>query len=146
MREERVGLKHHADLALVGRDVGDVLASYDNTAAVSILETGHQTQRRGLAAARRPEQGHQLAGGHREVQTIERGDARVATAEGLEPDFNPGPCGRHQATSERMRRGRPTNEMAIRSANAKSREATATAIETPALVRPRDTRDTCRLG
>src|SRR5260370_22181966 len=50
VREERVRLEYHSDLALVGGDVGDVLAPDDNAASIGLLESGQQTERCRLAA------------------------------------------------------------------------------------------------
>ena len=159
MREQRVRLEHHADLALVGRHIRHVLASDENAASVCLLEAGQQTERRGLAATRRSEKAHELAGRHREAEPVERGDAGVATPEVLEPDLNARAQGRFDACSHlvppeksranvctsrsRFRRRPPlcppTKESATSSRNANSSDATATAIETRALVRASET-------
>ena len=67
MRPDGVGLKHHADVALVrrheqpfgGHDHG--LIAEKNIARVGMFQTGDHAQRRGLAAAARTEQGEDLA-------------------------------------------------------------------------------------
>src|SRR5713226_5841988 len=166
VREQRVGLEHHADLALVGRDVGDVLTRDDDAPSVGLLQSGQQTKRCGLAAAGRSEEGDELAGRHREAEPIERGHARVTTREVLESNLDPrARCGLdasgHLVPPEKSRpnvctsrsrvrrrppRCPPTNDSATSRTNAKSRDATATAIETPALVRPSETISTWRFG
>ena len=57
-REQAVGLEDHAHVALVRRGAGDVLAVDEQRAGRRLVEPGQQPQRRRLAAARRPEQGH----------------------------------------------------------------------------------------
>ena len=61
VREQRVGLEHHADVALVRRPVGDVLAVDRDRAGRRLLEAGDHPQRRRLAAAGRAEERHELA-------------------------------------------------------------------------------------
>ena len=56
MREQRVGLEHHGDVALRRREVRYVLAADQDAAARNLLKAGDQTQRRRFAAARRSEQ------------------------------------------------------------------------------------------
>jgi hypothetical protein len=56
MGEQGVALEHRVDRPLVGRQAGDVRAVQEDLAARRMLEAGEQTQQRGLAAARRPEQ------------------------------------------------------------------------------------------
>jgi hypothetical protein len=51
MREERIGLEHHAHVAPVHRQVGDVLATDMDAAGVRQFEARDHAQRRGLAAA-----------------------------------------------------------------------------------------------
>ena len=58
--EQRVGLEHRVDVALVGRHGGDVLAVEPDRARRRLLEAGDQPQGRRLAAARRPEQREEL--------------------------------------------------------------------------------------
>jgi hypothetical protein len=62
VREQRVGLEHHAHAALVRGQRRDVLAPDHDAPAVRLLEAGDQAQGGGLAAAGRAEQRHQLAG------------------------------------------------------------------------------------
>ena len=62
VREQAVGLEDHPHVALVRRDPGDVLAAHRDGAGRRLVEAGEDPQRGGLAAARRAEQGDQLAG------------------------------------------------------------------------------------
>ena len=59
--EERVVLKHEADAALADLPVRRVLAVEQHAAPIGRLEPGDDAQQRRLAAARRPEQRHELA-------------------------------------------------------------------------------------
>src|SRR2546430_10665468 len=145
-----------ADVAPVGRQSRHVVAGDHDPAAVRFLEAGEQTQGCRLAAARRPEQRDQLARRKRQGKAVERGHRAVTADEILEPDLNPGSvchfCDEtaglaSMATGSRcMRRGRaPMKARTTRRTKAKSNDATATAIDTPALARPRWTSSTCRL-
>ncbi len=68
--EQRIGLEHHADIALVGRQVGDVAPADADGAGGGLLEAGHHAQRRGLAAAGRAEEGDELAPLDGEVEVL----------------------------------------------------------------------------
>ncbi len=70
MRKQRVGLEHHAGRALVGRQPGHVLLVEQHAAARRRQEARDHAQGRGLAAAGGPEQRHQLAFAHHEIQFI----------------------------------------------------------------------------
>ena len=59
--EEGVALEDGVDLALVGRQVGDVAAVEEDAAGVGLLEAGGQAQHGRLAAAARAEEGEELA-------------------------------------------------------------------------------------
>ena len=61
VREQRIVLEHHPDLALVGRDFVDALAVDLDLAVVDHKKSGDQIEQCGLAAPRRSEQGHELA-------------------------------------------------------------------------------------
>jgi len=61
VREQRVGLEDHADVPLVRRSVGDVLAVDRDRAGARLLEARDHPQGRGLAATRGAEEGHELA-------------------------------------------------------------------------------------
>ncbi len=76
VRPDRVGLKHHAEIAPVGRDE-DTLGGREHDASAKLdlaalrpLQSGDGAQRRGLAAAARPEQREQGAVGHIERHVL----------------------------------------------------------------------------
>jgi len=77
MRPDGVGLEHHAELAMIGRheQVGGCIAHHaaaDRDApGVVALQPGDHAQGRRLAAARRPEQGDELAVLDGEVDRID---------------------------------------------------------------------------
>jgi hypothetical protein len=56
VRKESVVLKHHADIAPVGRDAGDILAVDAHRAAIGLDETGQNHQDGGFARAGWPQQ------------------------------------------------------------------------------------------
>ena len=61
MREQRIVLEHGVDVAPVGRDALGALAENLDVAGGRLLEAGDQAQAGGLARARRPEHGEELA-------------------------------------------------------------------------------------
>jgi hypothetical protein len=61
VREQRVVLEHHAEVALVRRRARDRLAVEQDLAGGRRLEAGQHHQRRRLARARRAQQGQELA-------------------------------------------------------------------------------------
>ena len=69
MREKRIGLEDHRDIALIGRQDGDILVTDEDAAGGGVFKTRQHAQRRRLAAAGGAKQGHQRAGldGEREV-------------------------------------------------------------------------------
>ena len=62
VREQRIALEHHADVAPGRADVGDVTVADQDAAGRRRLEAGDQAERRRLAAARGAEQGDEGAG------------------------------------------------------------------------------------
>jgi hypothetical protein len=60
MRVERVVLEHHGDVAVHRRQVVDELLADQDVARRDRLEPGHHAQGRGLAAAGRADQHHEL--------------------------------------------------------------------------------------
>src|SRR5918996_753735 len=61
VRVEGVVLEHHGDIPLLGRNrVDHAVADPDRTLA-DVLQPGHHPERRGLSAARRPHEHHELA-------------------------------------------------------------------------------------
>jgi hypothetical protein len=86
VREERIGLEHHRDIALVGRQHRHILAADQDAAGRGVLETGKHAQRRRLAAAGGAEQGHQRAGLDRQRQVGDGGEGAEGLAHVLEDD------------------------------------------------------------
>ena len=80
VRVERVVLEDHGDVAVLGRAVVDHVAADLQLAAGDVLEPGDHPQRRRLAAARRPDEDHELAVGDVEVHLL---DGFVAVVEDL---------------------------------------------------------------
>jgi hypothetical protein len=91
VREQRIGLEHHAHIALGGRDVGNVFAADGDVAGVGVLQPCEQAQRGGLAAARRAEQRDELAGMQGQVEPVQRDDGTVVPAQPLHPHLDGGP-------------------------------------------------------
>ena len=75
VREEGVVLEHQADIALVDRHIVDAPPGDDDLARCRADEAGDRAQDRRLAAARRPEQGHEAALVDREIDIV-HGDER----------------------------------------------------------------------
>ncbi|MCY1529430.1 hypothetical protein D9M68_645740 [compost metagenome] len=71
MREQRVLLEYHADIALVGRDAGDRAAVDQYLAAGHVLEACEHHQARSLARAGGAEQGDEFALGHIQVEVFD---------------------------------------------------------------------------
>ena len=90
MREQAVGLEHHAHVAPAGRHVGDVAAIEQDAAGIQPLQPGERAQRRGLAAARGAEQRDQLARRQIERQAVERADLAEAATQLDELDAHAG--------------------------------------------------------
>ena len=87
-RIERVGLEHHGDAAILGLLPGDVALADPDLAAVDLEQARDRVQKRGLAAAGRPEQHQKLAGLDLEAQAVEDADAAEGDADLA--DRNPG--------------------------------------------------------
>ena len=83
MREQRQRLEHHAEVALMRRDLRDVLAVDQDAAGGRLLKAGNHPQQRGLAAAGRPEQADERAVGHGEIDMIDRRDIAEAFGNAL---------------------------------------------------------------
>jgi hypothetical protein len=76
--EQRVGLEQNPVVAGLRGEVRDVAIAEVQLAAVLFFQTGDAAQQRGLAAARRAEQAHQLTGGDVEGDVIQRGESAEA--------------------------------------------------------------------
>ena len=90
VREERVALEDRVDRALVRRRLRDVDPVDEDLAVGRLLEPGQHAQRRGLAAARGPEQREELARLDLEVDAVDGGDAVELLAQ---PDDRDRPAG-----------------------------------------------------
>ena len=87
--ERRVVLKHEADAASLGRQVGDVLAGDHHRAAVEVFEAGDRPQQGRLARAGRPHHRHRLPGGNVDADPVEGPD--IAEGLGDLPGLERGP-------------------------------------------------------
>ena len=61
VRKQRIGLEHHAEIAMLGHGMGHVAAAEQQPALGHGFEPGDAAQRRRLAAARRPQKRNELA-------------------------------------------------------------------------------------
>jgi hypothetical protein len=96
VREQRVVLEHDAGAALVGRQRVDRLPFDQHVAFALAQQAGDDPQQRGLAATRRTEQRHQLAGHDGQRHVVHRQRAAVAVCDALE---------RQRRAGARARRG-----------------------------------------
>jgi len=71
VRVERIALEHHRDVAILARQVRDVAATDVDAAGGGCVQAGDHVQQRRLAAARRADQDHELAGRDFEVDVVE---------------------------------------------------------------------------
>jgi hypothetical protein len=78
VREQAVGLENHADIALVRRESGQILAGDDDPTRIGVFEAGEETQCRRLAATGRPEECHQFTRLNREAQPVQRDNGAVS--------------------------------------------------------------------
>jgi hypothetical protein len=72
VRKQRVGLEHHRDGALRGRQLADVLAADQDAAGARLFEAGDQAQRGRFAAAGGAEQHQQAAFIGRQRNLVDR--------------------------------------------------------------------------
>ena len=71
VRIKRIVLEHHGDIAVFGlQAIDDAVADHD-IAAGDLLKPGDHPEQRGLAAARWPDQGHELAIGNIDCDTMD---------------------------------------------------------------------------
>src|SRR5689334_22517804 len=61
MRIERVVLEHHGDVAVAGLEIIGEPAGNMDLAGAQLIEAGNELEERALAAARRPQEGDELA-------------------------------------------------------------------------------------
>ena len=86
VRPQRIVLEHHADAALVRRHVVDHAIAETDLARVRRVETGQEPQQRGLAAARRTEEGEHLALLDRQADVVDRRQRPEALREIVDRD------------------------------------------------------------
>ena len=84
VRPQRIGLKHHADIALPRRQRRDIHAADADAAARGLGKSRNQPQQRGLAAAGRPKQREQFAGRNREIDAVEHDVLAIGGADILD--------------------------------------------------------------
>ncbi len=70
MREQRVRLENHADIALKGGKLGEILPIEENVAGRTSLKTGNHSECRGLAATGRTKHGEELVSGKLEIDFV----------------------------------------------------------------------------
>ena len=85
--EEGVVLEDHVDRALVGRIVGHVDRAQLDAAAGRLLEAADHAQGRGLAAARRAEEGEELAGHDLQRDGVDGDDVVESLRDGDKADL-----------------------------------------------------------
>jgi hypothetical protein len=90
MREQRVALEHHADVAAIGWQGGDRLRVDEDLAGARPLEPGDQHQRGRLAGAGGAEEGDELACGDVEVEGGDGAVRPVAFGDAGEPHARAG--------------------------------------------------------
>ena len=73
VREERVVLEHHAEAALLGRQMVHALAVDPQLAVARRDQAGDDVEGGGFAAAARAEQRHELPAPHRQGEVVEDG-------------------------------------------------------------------------
>jgi hypothetical protein len=81
VREERVVLEHHAEAALLRRQLVDAQLVEPDAARAEGEQPGDAVERRGLAAARGTEERDELAAADGDRQSIERRDLALAVRE-----------------------------------------------------------------
>ncbi|MND81108.1 hypothetical protein D3C80_728940 [compost metagenome] len=116
MREKRIGLEDHRDIALIGGQHGHILVADQDASVGRMFEAGQHAQRRRLAATGGAEQRHQRAGLDGERQVGNGGESAEGLADILEGDGT-GLYGNHAVFSW----ARGTEEVAGRPATRFSR-------------------------
>ena len=91
VRVERVVLEDHRHVAVAGGCPGHVAVADQDPALCCLLEPGDHPKQRRLPAARRPDEHHELAGQHGQVDVADRsGAVRVHLGDALEDDRSHG--------------------------------------------------------
>ncbi len=87
--KQRVVLEHHADVALLDRQCGDVaIVKPDLAALVAAFQPADDAQRGGFAAAGRPEQHQGFAGVNGEIERVQRDVLMKASRAAAQRDGN----------------------------------------------------------
>ncbi len=71
VRIERIGLKHHGDIAILWRHVIDDTVADPDLAGRNLLKPRYHPQKRGLATAGRADEDHEFSVGNRKVDSRE---------------------------------------------------------------------------
>jgi hypothetical protein len=58
--KEQEVLEHHADAAVIGGHVSDIMASHHDPPGGGVLQSGNDPEQRGFARAARPKQGEEF--------------------------------------------------------------------------------------
>ena len=82
--KQGVVLEDEADVAFAGRVIGDVLIVIMNRAAIGRFQPRDDPQQRRLAAAGRPQQGQQAAGGNLDADAVQGGELAETLADFLD--------------------------------------------------------------
>ena len=86
MREQGIGLEHHVDRPLIGRNAGHLDAVDEDLAVAGGLEPGQHAQKRGLAAAGRAQQRKKLAPMDGQIDLFHRDEIAEPLGDALEAD------------------------------------------------------------
>ena len=140
--EEGVALEDRVDVALVRGRAGDVLAADEDRAGGRVAEAGDHPQRRGLAAARRAEQGEELAARDVEVEVVDDGGAAEDLGQAAQRDATAssgrGACGAQLAlcssafaSGDQVQAGRPAVEQAGQHQGGHDQQGRADSIRVP---------------
>ncbi len=82
--KQRIGLKDHADIALVWLEIDNIFAIDFNCALIGTFKARNHTQNRGLATARWAEEGNEFALFDSEVEIVDDGSGAEALFQVLE--------------------------------------------------------------
>jgi chemotaxis methyl-accepting protein methylase len=86
VRVQRIALKHHCDVAVLGLQVVDHLVGDQHVAAGDFFQASEHAQQRALAAARRADQHHELAVGDLEADAVDDLDLAVGLVDVAKAD------------------------------------------------------------
>jgi hypothetical protein len=100
VRVERVALEDHRDVAILGRDIVDDAVADAERSAGDLLEPGDHPEAGRLAAARRPDQDHELAVADLEIEVLDGLEIAVELVDVFERHS------RHSAASNPIRASR----------------------------------------